>query len=80
MRTLKRIYKEDKGLFLIWFVKHRVIKHWWLAFSGGPEGFRELRGACWSHFHLSWYPSDAVVPNCSQKGGGPSTVYWLATR
>ena len=33
----------------------RVLKLRFLAFSGGPGGFRELREAGRNHFHLSWY-------------------------
>ena len=31
------------------------------GFSTGPGGFRKVRQACRKHFHLFWYPSDAVV-------------------
>ena len=33
----------------------RVLKLRFLAFPRGPGGFRELREACRSHSHLSWY-------------------------
>ena len=33
----------------------RVQKPRFLAFPGGPGGFRELREAGRNHFHVSWY-------------------------
>ena len=36
-------------------------------FSRGPGGFRYVREAGRSQFHLSWYPSDAVVTSDGQK-------------
>ena len=42
-------------------LKNRVLKLRFLAFPGGPGGFRELREAGRNHFHLSWYLSDSVV-------------------
>ena len=46
------------------------IKHQLFAFPRGPCGFRRLREACRSHFHLSWYLSDAVVTNHGPKPCG----------
>ena len=75
----KGINKEYKGLFPIFYIKCRVLKLRFLAFSRGPGGFRELREAGRNHFHLSWYLSDTVVTSYGQKPSCffclPSTVY-----
>ena len=42
-------------------LKCRVLKLRFLAFLGGPGGFRELREAGRNHFHLSWYLSVPVI-------------------
>ena len=46
-------------------IKNRVLKRRFLAFPGGPGGFRELREAGRNHFHLSWYP---LVPRITSYG------------
>ena len=45
----------------------RVLKLRFLAFPGGPGGFRELREASRNHFHLSWYLLVPGITNYSQK-------------
>ena len=45
--------------------KNRVLKLRFLAFPGGPGGFRELREAGRNHFHLSWY---LLVPGVTSYG------------
>ena len=57
----KRANKEFKVFFQNISSKFRVLKLRFLAFPGGPGGFREVREAGRNHFHLSWYLSDAVV-------------------
>ena len=54
-------------MFLIFYIRFRVLKYRFLAFPRGPGGFRELREAYRKHFHLSWYLSDAVVTSYRQK-------------
>ena len=49
------------------YIKSKVLKCRFLAYSQGPGGFRELREAYRNHFHRSWYLSDAVVTSYSQK-------------
>ena len=46
-------------------VKNRAVKLTFLAFPGGPGGFREVREAGRNHFHLSWY---LLVPGVSSYG------------
>ena len=55
----KRINKETT----IFCIKPWVLKLRLLAFPGGPEEFREVRGAGRSRFHLSWYLLVSVVTN-----------------
>ena len=60
--------------------KNRLQKLWFLAFPGGPGGFRELREAGRNHFHLSWYLFEPGVTSYGQKTSWgdfflPSTVY-----
>ena len=40
----------------------RFLKPGFGAIVLGPGGFRELREACGTHFQLSWYLSDPMVP------------------
>ena len=42
-------------------------KHWCLAVSHGPGGFRKRREACRIHVHLSWYLTDFMVLSYGQK-------------
>ena len=49
----KRVNKVDKDFFMIFFEFFRGPNLRFLAFSGGPEGFREVREAGRNHFHLS---------------------------
>ena len=51
----KELIRNIRNFSPIFSLKIRVLKRWCLAFSGGPGGFRELRGAGRNHFHLSWY-------------------------
>ena len=56
-----------------------VLNYWFLAFSQGPGGFRELWESYRNHFHRSWYLSDAGITSYSQKPSWgesflPSTV------
>ena len=51
----KGINKEYNKFFLSLSEQFRVRKLMFLAFPGGPGGFRELREAYRNHFHLSWY-------------------------
>ena len=69
--------KEIKGLVSDFYIKVRVLKLRFLAFSRGSGGFRELREAGRKHFHLSWYLSVSVVASYGQKswGGFFFTVY-----
>ena len=46
---------------LDFYIKCRVLKLRFLAFSRGPGGFRELREAGRNHFHLSSYLTVSVV-------------------
>ena len=50
-------------------VKNRVLKLRFLAFPGGPGGFRELREAGRNRFHLSWY---LLVPGITSYCQKPS--------
>ena len=52
----KGVNKANKDFCPNFSVKNRVLKLRFLAFSGGPGGFRELREAGRNHFHLSWEP------------------------
>ena len=87
-QSFKGIHKELKGIFPKTYIKIRVLKLRFWAFSDGPGGFRELREAGRNHFHLSWYLSDAVVTSSSPAGGiffyrlryvGPSKGLYKAT-
>ena len=51
----KGVNKEYKDLFPIFSLTFRDLNLKCLAFVGGHGGFRELREAGRSHFHLSWY-------------------------
>ena len=51
----KMINKANKDLFSMLSQKNRSLKRRFLAFLGGPGGFRKLREAYRNHFHLSWY-------------------------
>ena len=63
----KGINKENKRKFFNLYIKFRVQKLRFLAFSRGSGGFRELREAGRKHFHLSWYLSVPVVTSYDQK-------------
>ena len=66
--------RNGKGLiriFLIFSIKNRDQKLRFLAFPGGPGGFRELREAGRNHFHLSWY---LLVPGITSYGPKPSIL------
>ena len=52
------------------YIKNRVRKLRFLAFSRGSGMFRELREAGRKHFHLSWYLSVPVVRSYGQKPWG----------
>ena len=54
-------------MFMIFYIKIRVLKLRILAFSRGYGGFRELREAGRKHFHLSWYPLVPGVMSYDQK-------------
>ena len=60
--------KEYKGFFRNFSENFRVLKLRFLAFPGGPGGFRELREAGRNHFHLSWY---LLVPGITSYGQKP---------
>ena len=47
------LIRSNKELFPI-FCKHRVLKLRFLAFPGGPGGFREVREAARNHFRKSY--------------------------
>ena len=47
----KGMNRDNKDLFIIFSVKCRVLYNRFLAFYGGPGGFRELREAYRKHFH-----------------------------
>ena len=76
--TLNRVDKELKENCTNCYMKIRVLKNRFLAFSRRPGGFRELREAGRNHFHLSWYLLVPGVPSYSQKPWGelflPGTV------
>ena len=65
----KGINKANKEMFPIFSEKNRVLKLRFLAFTGGPGGFRELREAGRNHFHLSWY---LLVPGITSYDQKPS--------
>ena len=71
----KGISKETDYFFLFVFEIVRVLKLRFLAFPGGPGGFRELREAGRNHLHPSWY---LLVPGVTSYGHwgifAPSTV------
>ena len=52
-------------MFYIFSKNFRVRKLVFLAFPGGPGGFREVREAGRNHFHLSWY---LIVPGITSYG------------
>ena len=54
-------------LLICFFDKLWVLKRRFLAFPGGPGGFRELREAGRNHFHLSWYLSVPGVTSYAKK-------------
>ena len=58
-------------LFFLDFVRVnlRVQQLRFLAFPGGPGGFREVREADRNHFHLSWY---LIVPGITSYCQNPS--------
>ena len=62
----KGINKEIKGDFPKSYIKLRVLKLRFLAFSRGSGGFRELREAGRKYFHLSWYLLVSVVTSYGQ--------------
>ena len=62
-----KINKEYKIILSNFYIKFRVQKLRFLAFSRGSGGFRELREAGRKHFHLSWYLSVPVVTSYDQK-------------
>jgi hypothetical protein len=55
IRPFKGIKKGIHISFSVIYIKTRVQKLRFVAFSRGPGGFRELREAGGNHFHLSWY-------------------------
>ena len=63
----KGVNKEYKDFFPKLSLKLRVLKLRFLAFVGGPGGFRELREAGRNHFHLSWYLSVLGIRSYGQK-------------
>ena len=70
---------EYKQFFSNFSLKFRVLKLRFLAFPGGPGGFRELREASRNHFHLSWYLLVPGITSYRTKPWGadfflPSTV------
>ena len=50
----KGIYRANKDLFPNFSRNIRALKLRFLAFPGGPGGFRKVREAGRNHFHLSW--------------------------
>ena len=64
------INKEISRFVSNFYIKYRVLKLTFSAFSRGPGGFRELREAGRKHFHLSWYLSVPVVRSYGQKPWG----------
>jgi len=64
---LKGISRNKKGTCPISFTTSRVLCNRFLFCSRGPGGFRKVLEAARSHFHLSWYLSDAVVTSYGQK-------------
>ena len=60
----------EKNMFPILFEQARVRNDGFLRISRGPGEFRKPREACWNHFQLSWYLSDAVVTSYGQKPWG----------
>ena len=53
--AVNKTNNANKVFSLIFSLKFRVLKLRFLAFTGGPGGFRELQEAGRNHFHLSWY-------------------------
>ena len=49
------MYSGNKDFSPIFSGKSPVLKLTFLAFPGGPGGFRKVREAGRNHFHLSWY-------------------------
>ena len=61
------------------YLKFRVLKLRFLAFPGGPGGFREVREAGRNHFHLSWYLLVSGITSYGQKPWGKlclSSTVW----
>ena len=48
-------FNKNIRIFLNFFSKMSGSKTQVFCFSGGPGGFREVRGPGRNHFHLSWY-------------------------
>ena len=67
--------KEIIYSFLFYSGQFRVEKLRFLAFPGGPGGFRELREAGRNHFHLSWYLLVPGITSYSQKPSWGDFVY-----
>jgi len=63
----KGINMDKNVVFVIFSVKNRVLYKRFLAFYGGPGGFRELREACRKHFHGSWYLFEPGVTSYDRK-------------
>ena len=63
----KDVDEANKDLFPKCSLKFRVLKLRFLACSGGPGGFREVREAGRNHFHLSWYLIGPGVTSYDQK-------------
>jgi len=55
IRPFKGINNENYRFVSELYIKHRVQKLRFLAFSRGPGGFRKLWEAGRNNFHLSWY-------------------------
>ena len=53
--TTNKLWQIQKYTFLYSCFLCWVLYNRFLAFYGGPEGFRELREAGRKQFHLSWY-------------------------
>ena len=62
--------RDNKDSFCICSIKLRVRYTRFLAFYGGPGGFRELREAYRKHFHRSWYLFEPGVTSYDQKPWG----------
>ena len=77
--SFKRMSQADLFLFSCFFLHTiRLQNIVVFALSRGPGGVRELREACWNHFHLSWYLSNSMAPIYDQEtsyGGIWFSVY-----